>query len=169
MSRLRAVLTPDEHLQVFVLESLFPVPHTFVLNNALNTLLHLTMQPGTPYPVLLCEQQFTQQEMSVLLPLLTNFPEYAPLEELYASYCYGFDGLTERRIEQARQHLNEMAEERVWDHELRALRNVMSRLRAKLRHLGLDTVSLLETGYLLIGNTRRRASAMEEHGKEHQR
>lgn len=166
MPRLRAVLTPDEHLQVFVLESLFPAPHTFVLNSALNTLLHLTMQPGTPHPILLSEQQFTDQEMSLLLPLLTNFPEYTPMEELYASYGYGFDGLTERRVEQARQHLNEMADEHVWDHELRALRNVMSRLRAKLRHLGLDTVSLLETGYLLIGNTRRRASAVGEQAKE---
>lgn len=166
MPRLRAILTPDEHLQVFVLESLFPAPHTFVLNSALNTLLHLTMQPGTPYPVLLAEQQFAQQEMNLLLPLLTNFPEYAPMEELYASFCYSFEGLTERRIEQAREHLNELAEEGTWDHEVRALRNAMSRLRAKLRHLGLDTVSLLETGYLLIGNTRRRASAVGEQTKE---
>ena len=91
MPRLRAVLTPDEHLQVFVLESLFPPPHAFVLNNALHTLLHLSMQPGTPHPVLLSEQQFTEQELNLVLPLLTNYPEYAPMEELYASYCYGYD------------------------------------------------------------------------------
>ncbi len=108
MPRLRAVLTPDEHLQVFVLESLFPTPHTFVLNHTLNTLLHVTMQPGVPHPVLLAEEQFAQQEMSLLLPLLTNFPEYAPMEELYTSF------------------------------------------------------------YLLIGNTRRRASAGGEQGKEKQ-
>ena len=158
MPRLRAILTPDEHLQVFVLESLFPPPHAFVLNNALHTLLHLSMQPGTPHPVLLSEQQFTEQELNLVLPLLTNYPEYAPMEELYASYCYGFDGLSEQRIDQARDHLHEALEEGVWDQELRALRNVLSRARFKLRHLGLDAVSLLETGYLLIGNTRRRAS-----------
>lgn len=162
MSRLRAILTPDEHVQVFVLESLFPAPHTFVLN----TLLHLTIQPDTPHPVLLAEEQFAQQEMNLLLPLLTNFPEYAPLEELYASFCYSFEGLTERRIARARERLNELAEEGTWDHEIRSLRNAMSRLRAKLRHLGLDTVSLLETGYLLIGNTRRRASTGGEPAKE---
>jgi len=151
-------LTPDEHLQVFVLESLFPPPHAFVLNNALSTLLHLSIQPGIPHPVLLSEQQFTEQELNLVLPLLTNYPEYAPMEELYASYCYGFDGLSEQRIDQARDHLHEALEEGVWDQELRALRNVLSRARFKLRHLGLDAVSLLETGYLLIGNTRRRAS-----------
>lgn len=144
MPRLRAILTPDEHLQVFVLESLFPPPHAFVLNSALHTLLHLSMQPGMPHPVLLSEQQFTEQELNLVLPLLTNYPEYAPMEELYGSYCYGYDGLSEQRIDQARDHLHEALEEGVWDQEL--------------RHLGLDAVSLLETGYLLIGNTRRRAS-----------
>lgn len=158
MSRLKAMLTPDVHLQVFVLESLFPPPHAFVLNSDLLTLLHLTMQPGTPHPVLLSEQQFTQQEMNLLLPLFTNFPEYAPMEELYTSFCYGCEGVNERRIEQAREHLNEALDEGVWDQELRGLRNVMSRTRFKLRHLGLDTVSLLETGYLLVGPTRRRTA-----------
>lgn len=168
MPRLRAVLTADEHLQVFVLESLFS-PHTSVLNHTPGTLLYLTMQPGVSHPVLLPEEQFAPQEMSLLLPRLPDFPEYAPMEELYASFCYGFDGLTEQRIEQVREHLNELDEEHIWDHEVRGLCNVMSRLRVKLRHLGLDTVSLLETGYQLIGNTRRRVSALGEQGKEKQR
>lgn len=156
MPRVRAVLTPDEHLQVFVLEGLFPLPHAFVLNSTLGTLLHLSMQPDMPHPVLLAEQQFTEQELSLVVPLLTNYPEFAPMEELYASFCYGYDGLSERRIDQAREHVHEALEEGVWDQELRPLRNVLSRARFKLRHLGLDAVSLLETGYLLMANTRRK-------------
>ncbi len=156
MPRVRAVLTPDEHLQVFVLQGLFPLPHAFVLNSTLGTLLHLSMQPDMPHPVLLSEQQFTEQELSLVVPLLTNYPEFAPMEELYASFCYGYDGLSEQRIDQAREQVHEALEEGIWDQELRPLRNAMSRARFKLRHLGLDAVSLLETGYLLMANTRRK-------------
>jgi hypothetical protein len=157
MPRVRAVLTPDEHLRVFVLEGLFPLPHAFVTSSTLGTLLHLSMQPDMPHPVLLAEQQFTEQELSLVVPLLTNYPEFAPLEELYASFCYGYDGLSEQRIDQAREHVHEALEEGIWDQELRPLRNVLSRARIKLRHLGLDAVNLLETGYLLMTNTRRKA------------
>ncbi len=157
MPRVRAVLTPDEHLRVFVLEGLFPLLHAFVLNSTLGTLLHLSMQPDTPHPVLLAEQQFTEQEISLVVPLLTNYPEFAPMEELYTSFCYGYDGMNEQRIDQAREHIHEALEAGVWEQELRPLRNVMSRARIKLRHLGLDAVNLLETGYLLMANTRRKA------------
>ena len=59
---------------------------------------------------------------------------------------------------QAREHVHEALEEGVWDQELRPLRNVMSRARFKLRHLGLDAVSLVETGYLLMENPRSKAT-----------
>ena len=158
MPRVRAVFSPDEHLQVFVLEGLFPLPHAFVLNSTLGTLLHMSMQPDMPHPVLLAEQQFTEQEISLVVPLLTNYPEFAPMEELYASFCYGYDGLSEQRITQAREHVHEALEEGIWEQELRPLRTVMSRARFKLRRLGLDAVNLLETGYLLMENTRRKAT-----------
>lgn len=146
--------TPDEQIQEFALEGLFPPNHLFVLNGTLGTLLHLSVEPDTPHPLLIGEQQFTERELDIVLPLLTNYPAYAPMKVLYASFYGGFGHLNERAITRARERLHEVLEERAWDQEIRPIRNVMSRVRFKLRQVGLDTVSMLETGYMLIGNTR---------------
>jgi hypothetical protein len=39
-----------------------------------------------------------------------------------------------------------LCEEKLWDAELRPIRNVMARLRLKLREVGLETINMLETG-----------------------
>ena len=166
MSRLRIASVPvaesEEQYQTFALEGVFPANHVFVYNSTLGTLLHLSQESDILHPALIAEQQFTERERDVILPLLTNYPDYAPIEELYASFCYGFDNLSEQRINRAHEHLQEALDEGFWDQELRPMRNVMSRVRFKLRQLGLDTVSMLETGYMLIGNTRRRKTGKED-------
>jgi hypothetical protein len=40
---------------------------------------------------------------------------------------------------------------------MRPIRNVMARLRLKVRELGLETVNMLETGYMLIKNPKWRS------------
>ena len=153
MPRLREpFLLQEDHLLTFALEGLFPATHRFILNRALGTLLHLAQEPGNPHPTYVGEQQFTERELSLVLPLLANYPAYAPMEELYASFFGGYRFLTEQAIARARTRLGEVLEDGAWDHELRPIRNVMSRVRYKLRPLGLSTVSLIETGYLLIGH-----------------
>jgi hypothetical protein len=37
-----------------------------------------------------------------------------------------------------------------WDHEMRPLRNVLSRTRLKIKDFGMDILSILETGYILM-------------------
>ena len=39
-----------------------------------------------------------------------------------------------------------LCEEKLWDAELRPIRNVMARLRLKVREVGLETINMLETG-----------------------
>jgi hypothetical protein len=48
------------------------------------------------------------------------------------------------------------AREGYWDEEMRPLRTMLSRARLKLQEMGLDIVSLFETGYLLTRHYRRR-------------
>ena len=45
---------------------------------------------------------------------------------------------------------------------MKTMRNVMARLRLKLREVGLDTVNMLETGYLLIKNPKWRSPLEQE-------
>ncbi len=141
-----------ERIQYYVLEGLFSPTHVFALNLALGTLIHLYQDEQTPYPLILGEQQCTERERDLLRPLLTSYPQWVPYEVIHVSYFQGFDRLSERHIAQAQARLETLREEKLWDAEMKTMRNVMARLRLKLREVGLDTVNMLETGYLLIKN-----------------
>jgi hypothetical protein len=94
------------------------------------------------------EQQFTTSERCVLLPLLEAYPYYCPYEVLLASLTSG--RLTETTIARCRGRLQEAQEAGVWDHEMRPVRNVLSRTRFKTRAFGLEIASIVETGYMLM-------------------
>ncbi len=147
----------QESIQYYVLEGLFPATHVFALNLALGTFLHLYWEERLPYPLVLGEQQLTERERDLLRPRLSHYPQFAPYEIIYASYFEGFDRLSEPLIAQAQAKLEMLREEKLWDAEMRPLRNVMARLRLKVRGLGLDTVNMLETGYMLIKNPKWRS------------
>ncbi len=151
--------TPEaqESIQYYGLEGLFPPTHRFVLNLALLTFLHLYWEEPLPYPLVLGEQQLTERECDLLRPLLAHAPQFAPYEILHASYFEGYDRLSEQLIAQAQARLDVLREEKLWDAEMRPIRNVMARLRLKIRELGLDTVNMLETGYMLIKNPKWRS------------
>ena len=121
--------------------------HGLTFNPFLGTLQRF--YNAEPIPRLQGEQQFTPSEITLLLPLLRSFPDYASYELLLTSFCYGLDGITDDRVERARKHINKAFDEGRWDEEIRAMRNVLSRTRIKLHALQLDVVSLLETGYML--------------------
>jgi hypothetical protein len=106
-------------------------------------------------PRLLIQQQFTASELSLLLPLLEQFPHYCPYEVMFASFYNGV--ITEDTIEHCRIRLQDALEDGCWDQQLRPVRNVLSRIRFKLRGFGLDIVSILETGYILMIKTRSKA------------
>lgn len=92
---------------------------------------------------------FTEQEATTLLCLLKNYPHHTPYEVLYATF-YNGDLTTERTIERTRKFLYEAMEEGTWDKEIRPLRNVLSRIRQKTKTFGVDILSILETGYILM-------------------
>jgi hypothetical protein len=100
-------------------------------------------------PRLLKQEQFTNTELSVLLPLLELFPYYCPYEVLYASF-YGGGKATEESIASARDHLDEAMAEGCWDQEMRPVRCALSRTRLKMRTFNVDISSILSTGYILL-------------------
>jgi hypothetical protein len=94
------------------------------------------------------QQQFTSSELSLLRPMLELFPHYCPYEVMFASFYNG--AVTEITVEHCRQRLYEALADGAWDQQLRPIRNVLSRIRLKLRPFGIDISSILETGYILL-------------------
>ncbi|MGH2497586.1 MAG: hypothetical protein ACRDIV_23030 [Ktedonobacteraceae bacterium] len=138
----------------YSLAGLLPAGHTLATNILLGTLSLIAQDAAWPYPRLLGEQQFTMSELSLLLPLLDSHPHYCPYEVLLASFNYRL--ITEETIERGRQHLQDAQEEGLWDQEMRPVRNVLSRTRLKMRVVGVEIASILETGYVLMALPARR-------------
>jgi hypothetical protein len=147
----------EEEIVHFLPEDLLLAGHILALNVPLGTISLIAPHPEQPYPVLAGEQQFTTSEMSLVVPLLQSYPYYCPYEVLLAGFNYG--KVTETGIEKARKHLHAALEEGIWDQEMRPVRNVLSRARLKLRYLGIDAVSILETGYVLMRLSERKLLA----------
>jgi hypothetical protein len=141
----------DDIIVHFVLAGLLPQGYILALHRFLGTLSHLTLVQEQPR--MLGEQPFSNTEVSLLLPLLEQYPHYCPYEVLWASF---HGGTSEKAIARARKRLQQAREEGYWDEEMRPLRNMLSRARLKLQEMGLDIVSLFETGYLLTRHYRRR-------------
>jgi hypothetical protein len=138
----------DEEILYYTIPELLPVGHTLALNVLLGTLLLMANDATLPYPRLVAEQQFTMSELSLLLPLLNSHPHYCPYEVLIASFDYRT--ITETTIERSRKRLQDAQDEGVWDHEMRPVRNVLSRTRLKMRSFRVEINSILETGYCLM-------------------
>lgn len=141
-----ALRSDDDQYQRFSLSGLLPPGHVLVLNMVLGTLSRLYIVGDLPH--MLIEQQFTTTEITCLVPLLGQFPYYCPYENLHASWYHG--GTSERQVNRSRQTLIEAEEAGVWDSEMRPIRNVLSRMRLKLREMAIDISSILRTGYLLV-------------------
>jgi hypothetical protein len=142
------VLPVDDEILHFTLDSLLPDSHTLAMNLPLGTLSLIANSRDNPYPLLLAEQQFTTSEMSVLIPLLKQYPHYCPYEVLLASFYNG--NTHEKTVERSRERLYEAQFEGIWDQEMRPVRNVLSRTRLKMRAFNIEISSILETGYVLM-------------------
>jgi hypothetical protein len=141
----------SEPILYFDLQDALPEGHTLVLNTRLGTLSYLHTTDGK-WPRMLAEQQFTNSELSLVRPLLEHFPHYCPHEVMFANFYNG--AVSEKTIARARQRLQEALDYGTWDHEMRPVRNVLSRARLKLKDFGLDVLSILETGYMLMVTVR---------------
>jgi hypothetical protein len=150
-----------EKILHFSFQGAMPQGHTLALNTEFGT-LSLLVCDEPRVPRLLRQEQFTNTEMSVLMPLLEQFPYYCPYEVLYASF-YGGGKTDEKSIEEAREHLEEAMEDGTWDQEMRPIRCALSRTRVKMRTFNVDISSILATGYILMLATK---SAREERVEE---
>jgi hypothetical protein len=74
----------DDSIVHFALAGLLPPGHILALHRFLGTLSHLTLVQEQPR--MLGEQLFFNTEVSLLLPLLEQYPHYCPYEVLWASF-----------------------------------------------------------------------------------
>lgn len=154
--------TPKSAFLNFSLQGTLPEGQLLILNTSLGTFT-LCSADG---PTLLWQVQFTDAELSVLLPLLDHYPAYCPHEVLLASFQYR--NTQKNTIERCREFLNAAIEEGVIDQVLRPLRNMISRMRLKLTDVGfIQVLSILETGYIL--HISLIPTPKENHEKNHRR
>jgi hypothetical protein len=143
---LNAPKIDEERILHFSLQEALPSTHTLALNLAFGTMSYISCVADRP--LLLMQEQFTNGEMSVLLPLLEAFPYYCPYEIMFAHFYNG--KISDKIVARCRQHLQAAAEEGLWDQEMRPVRSALSRARLKLRPFGIDISSILATGYILM-------------------
>jgi hypothetical protein len=149
----------EDPIVYYDLVDILPPGHVMALHKGLGTLTLLAFdKERAAWPRLLAQQQFSVSELSVLRPLLDAYPSYCPHEVIWASFNTG--QTTDEIVARARVRLQEAQFAGVWDHEMRPVRNILSRTRFKLRQTGLDVRSILETGYMLI-QLPRKAKAEE--------
>ncbi len=134
-------------VRYFPLQNEQPEGPVLALYESLGTLSYLALAENQQ-PRLLVQQQFSGSELSLLRPLLEQYPHYCPHDMLFASFYNGV--VTEKTLTRARERLREATEAGLWDHEMRPVRNVLSRTRLKLKGFGVDILSILETGYILM-------------------
>jgi hypothetical protein len=102
----------------------------------------------TDGPMLLMEQQFSLNELRIIVPLLELYPHYCPYEVLLAHISSNI--VTEASIAHCRQRLQEALSRGTWQQELRPIRRALSSLRNKLKHFELGISNVRERGSSLI-------------------
>ena len=133
----------DVSIQHFSLQGQLPDGHKLALNPVNGTLSYLVWD-GRQVSLAL-QQQFTNSELSLLLPLLESYPHYCPYEIMYARFYNGT--VTDVEVARVRRHLRTAIERGTWEQEMKPVRNVLSRTRAKLQHFGY-TISLYPGDWL---------------------
>jgi hypothetical protein len=136
----------EMQIQHLSLEDLLPPGNKLVLNRQTRTLLLLAEGP-----CLLIEQQFSVNELYVLIPMLELFPHYCPYEVLL-SHISG-NAVTPASIDYYRRCLQEAQDRGTWQQELRPIRRALSSLRTKLHHFGLEVSNVRERGCSLTSLT----------------
>ncbi len=130
----------------FSLDGLLPSNTIFALYGPHGTLSLLESRDGQAS--ILNEQQFTTIELSVLLPLLVFYPDYAPYEVLFASFYQG--SVQERIVAKSKRYLEAIASREEWAQEMRRLRDTVQHLREKLAVFDLHISTIRDQGYGFI-------------------
>ncbi len=136
------------NISYFSLPGLLPGDQLLALNLGTRTLSLLSKGP-----LLIMEQQFSVNELRVILPILEAFPHYSPYEVLLAHLSSGTVSATS--IARWRQRLLEVQHQGSWRHELRPLRRALSSLRSKLHNFDLEITNIRERGCSLTNRLSR--------------
>jgi hypothetical protein len=138
--------TEEEDILHYSLAGLLKADCQLAVNLQTGTISLLTIRDERPF--VLEQQNFTQAELYILLPLLASYPYFCGYDLLLASFNTG--KTDELEVKRAHKRLQEAINEGIWDMEMRPARNVLSRARIKFRCFGIEIMSILETGYMLI-------------------
>ncbi len=145
-------LPDDPEMRYLPLAGLLPEAHRLAIQRDLGLVARLYAD-AEGVPRLQHVQWFTPIEMALVLALLEQYPHYCPYEVLLAHFSS--TRVSERVIERMREQAYEARESGEWDALMRPMRNVLSRVRLKLRPFGIAIVSLVEVGYALVPTRQR--------------
>ncbi len=145
-------LPDDPEMRYLSLAGLLPETHRLAIQRDLGLVAHLYAN-AEGVPCLQHVQWFTPIEMALVLALLGQYPHYCPYEVLLAHFTS--TRVSEQVIERMREQAYEARESGEWDALMRPMRNVLSRVRLKLRPFGIAIASLVEVGYALVPARRR--------------
>lgn len=114
--------------------------------------MSLLSNDDTGRPSLLAQVAFQETELRVLMALLVYWPDYCPLEEIYASFYANSQDEVAKAA--ARQRLKRAREIGQWRQELRPIRNALSRTRKKMKAFAsasylFEIIAVFDEGYLL--------------------
>ncbi len=139
----KEVETKISHLS---LQGLLPTGCILALNLETRTLSLLSDGPQ-----LLMQQQFSDNEMRLIVPILKSYPHYCPYEVLLSHISS--DTVTAATIARCRQRLEEAQKCGRWQQELRPIRRALSSLRNKLHPFELEVSNIRERGCSLTSLT----------------
>jgi len=123
----------------FRLQGLLPQNQALALNLSTRTLSLLAEGPQQ-----IMEQQFSANEMRMMVPIIESFPHYCPYEVLL-SYI-STNNVTPASIAHSRQCLQEALNCGTWQQELRPVRRALSSLRRKLHKFDLEISTIRQRG-----------------------
>jgi hypothetical protein len=134
--RAKEVNSKISHLS---LHGLLSPGYTLALNQETRTISLLS-----DGPLLVTEQQFSDNEMRLIVPILESFPHFCPYEVLLAHLTS--NTVTPVIISRCRQRLEEAQMNGTWQQELRPVRRALSSLRGKLNAFNLSISNIRERG-----------------------
>src|SRR5712692_10347291 len=136
VKRRKELETKISHLS---LPGLLPAGQTLALNLETRTLSLLS-----DGPLLIMDQKFSLNEISVFVPILESFPNYCPYEVLLSHISSSV--VTATSTARCRQRLQDAQNRGEWQQELRPVRRALSSLRNKLHYFGLEISNVRERG-----------------------
>jgi len=123
----------------FRLQGLLPQDQALALNLSTRTLSLLAEGPQQ-----IMEQQFSANEMRMIIPIIESFPHYCPYEVLLT--YISTNNVTPASIARNRQCLQEALHRGTWQQELRPVRRALSSLRTKLHDFNLEISTIRQRG-----------------------